>query len=74
MNWPFSIRNAIYPKEKYIWAQIRIIHETDKAIILPLVTNNGVLKLFQQLLRGINVIKRLRNKRLNAIKVVKRRL
>jgi hypothetical protein len=34
MNWPFSIRNAIYPKERYIWAQVRIIHETDKAILV----------------------------------------
>jgi hypothetical protein len=33
MSWPFSIRNAIYPKEKYVWAQIRIIYETDKAIL-----------------------------------------
>lgn len=34
MNWPFSIRNAIYPQERYIWAQVRIIHETDKAILV----------------------------------------
>ena len=33
MSWPFSIRNAIYPKERYIWARVRIIHETDKAIL-----------------------------------------
>ena len=26
--------NLIYPKEKYIWAQIRILHETDKAILV----------------------------------------
>ena len=37
MNWLFSIRNIIYPKEKYIWAQIKILHETDKAILV----NNG---------------------------------
>ncbi len=24
----------VYPKEKYIWAQIRILHETDKAILV----------------------------------------
>ncbi|MFA4888777.1 MAG: hypothetical protein WC628_04300 [Candidatus Omnitrophota bacterium] len=34
MTWPFSIRNAICPKERYIWTQIRIIHETDKAILV----------------------------------------
>ncbi len=34
MSWPFSIRNIIYPKEKYIWAQVKIIHETDKAILV----------------------------------------
>ena len=34
MNWPFSIYNAIYPKERYIWAQVRIIHETDKAVLI----------------------------------------
>ncbi|MDD4980928.1 MAG: hypothetical protein PHC54_06665 [Candidatus Omnitrophica bacterium] len=34
MIWSFSIRNAIYPKEKYIWAQVRIIHETGKAILV----------------------------------------
>ncbi len=37
MSWIFTIRNVIYPKEKYIWAQVRIIHETDKAIL----TDNG---------------------------------
>ena len=34
MSWMFSIRNAIYPKERYIWAQVRIIHETNKAILV----------------------------------------
>ena len=34
MTYPFSIRNIIYPKERYIWAQIRIIHETYKAILV----------------------------------------
>ncbi len=34
MSWIFSIRNIIYPEEKYIWAQVRIIHETDKAILI----------------------------------------
>jgi len=34
MSWMFSIRNAIYPKERYIRAQVRIIHETNKAILV----------------------------------------
>jgi len=24
----------VYPKEKYVWAQVRILHETDKAILI----------------------------------------
>jgi len=31
MFWPFSIYNLLYPKEKYIWARVRILYETDKA-------------------------------------------
>ena len=38
MFWPFSIYNLLYPKEKYVWAQVRILHETDKAILV----NNGM--------------------------------
>ncbi len=37
MTWPFSIRNALsipYTKERYIWAKIRILHETNKAILV----------------------------------------
>ena len=34
MNWTFSIRNCLYSKEKYIWAQVRLLHETDKAILV----------------------------------------
>ena len=26
--------NFLYPKEKYIWAQVRILYETDKAILI----------------------------------------
>jgi hypothetical protein len=37
MFWSFSVKNLLYPKERYIWAPIRIIHETDKAILV----NNG---------------------------------
>ncbi len=34
MNWIFSIRKVIYLEEKYIWAQVRIIRETEKAILV----------------------------------------
>lgn len=29
----FNIYRFIYPGERCIWAQVRIIHETDKAIL-----------------------------------------
>ncbi len=34
MSWPFSIRNLIYPQEKYIWAKIRILRETNQTILV----------------------------------------
>ena len=37
MIWPFSIYSALYtnyPKERYIWAKIRILHETNKAVLV----------------------------------------
>ncbi len=34
MFWPFNIYNLLYPKEKYIRVQVRILHETDKAILI----------------------------------------
>jgi len=34
MSWPFNIRSIMYPMERYIWAKVRIIHETDKAILV----------------------------------------
>jgi hypothetical protein len=34
MSWTFSIRNIVYPKERLIWARVRIIHETDKAVLV----------------------------------------
>ncbi len=50
MNWPnifLSLREAlatkqsqsgygkfVYPREKYIWAPVRILHETEKAILI----------------------------------------
>ena len=32
--WPFSIYRLLQPKERYIWVKIRILHETDKAILV----------------------------------------
>jgi len=29
-----SIHKLLYPKPKYIWAQVLILHETDKAILV----------------------------------------
>ena len=30
----FNFRELISPKPKYIWAQVRILHETEKAILV----------------------------------------
>ncbi len=30
MFWPFSIYRLMHPKEREIWAQVRILYETDK--------------------------------------------
>ena len=32
--WPWTIHRLIYPKQRYIWAQIRILHETEKALLI----------------------------------------
>lgn len=34
MSRLFSIRSLMRPQERFIWAQVRIIHETDKAILV----------------------------------------
>lgn len=34
MSWPFSFRNLIRPQERFVWVQVRLIHETDKAILV----------------------------------------
>jgi len=34
MFWPLSIYRLMHPKEKYIWVQIRTLHETDKALLV----------------------------------------
>jgi len=31
---PLSIYRLMHPKERYIWAQVRILHETDKAVLV----------------------------------------
>ncbi|MBA7491716.1 hypothetical protein ES702_02264 [subsurface metagenome] len=38
MFWSLSIYGLMHPKERYIWVQIRILHETDKAVLV----NNGM--------------------------------
>ena len=32
--FPFTMRNLLYPKGRYLWAPIRILHETNKAILV----------------------------------------
>jgi len=44
MLWSISIHRLMYPKEKYIWAQIRILHETDKAILVDNGTRTWIPK------------------------------
>jgi len=35
MSWPYSIiYRFLYSSETYIWTQVRILHETDKAILV----------------------------------------
>ena len=34
MPWPFSYSSLLYPREHYIWMQVRILHETKKAILV----------------------------------------
>ena len=32
--WLFTMRNLLQPRERYIWVQVRILHETKKAILV----------------------------------------
>lgn len=32
--WPFNYCSLLYAKERYIWCQVRILHETKKAILV----------------------------------------
>ncbi len=34
MFWPLSIYRLIYPKVRCIWAQVHILQETEKAILI----------------------------------------
>ena len=34
MFWPFSSYRLMHPKERYIWVQVHILHETDKAVLV----------------------------------------
>jgi len=34
MSWPLSGHRLTHPKERHIWVKIRILHETEKAILI----------------------------------------
>jgi len=34
MFWPLSIYRLTHPRERYIWVQVRILHETIKAVLV----------------------------------------
>jgi len=34
MFWPLSVYRLMHPKERYIWVQVRILRETDKAVLI----------------------------------------
>ncbi|MCK4947818.1 MAG: hypothetical protein KAQ99_01155 [Candidatus Aureabacteria bacterium] len=34
MYWAFSIYRPLYPKSRYVWVQVRILHETEKAVLV----------------------------------------
>ena len=38
MFWPVSIYRVMHSTQRHIWAQVRIIHETDNAVLV----NNGM--------------------------------
>lgn len=42
--WPFTICNLLYPRERYVWIQIRILHETEKAILVKNVEKTWIPK------------------------------
>jgi hypothetical protein len=52
MSRPFSIYKLLCPDEKYIWAQVRILRETNKAI---LVDNNMKIWIPKSQIYGIRL-------------------
>ena len=34
MYWPLNIRRSFYPGPRDIWARVRILHETSKAVLV----------------------------------------
>ena len=40
----FGIYRLLQPKERYIWVQIRILHETEKAILVESVEKTWIPK------------------------------
>jgi len=34
MFWPLSVYRLMYPKERCIWVKVRILHETEKAVLV----------------------------------------
>lgn len=44
MLWSLNIRNLVSPTEKYVWVQVRILHETDKAILVDNGTRTWISK------------------------------
>ncbi|GAI12782.1 unnamed protein product [marine sediment metagenome] len=34
MFWPFNIYRLMHPEERYVWIQARILHETNKAVLV----------------------------------------
>jgi len=38
MFWPLSIYRLLHSEERYVWVQVRILYETDKAVLV----NNGM--------------------------------
>ena len=34
MSWPLSVYKIAFPRRKRIWVQVRILHETKKAILV----------------------------------------
>ena len=33
---PLSIYRLMHPRKRYIWVQVRILHETDKAVLVDI--------------------------------------